>query len=164
MRYDSSCVCSKRNNTYKMKTLLRYLCVASTIMILSGCKVIDTYYTYDSDYLAQLEKDFGGVSADANTKKVLEAVLTATQIRIVINIGSRNTLMVHKSYKQTENLKKLTKGKFDTSSDIQKYPDCDYFNEQHWVCENFFAMKYEMKKGELFIGGRKLKKNYALKF
>ncbi len=145
-----------------MQKSFKYFCVALLVTILSGCNRIDTYFVYGPQYLAELERDLGGASADPETRKTIEVLLNATQIRVAIQKGNRNTLVVHKSYKQTDALKKVG-GSFDFSSDIQKYPDCDYFDDDNWVCENFFAMKYEMREGKLFIGGREMQKKYSFK-
>jgi hypothetical protein len=147
-----------------MKTSVRYFFFFLLIFILSGCGLIETYFTYGPDYIKKIEKEFNGSEMETETKKGVQAILEQIEIRVLIDVKNRNTLTVHSSYKQTSELNPLSGEKIDVSSEIQKYPDCDYFDQDNWVCEGFFAIKYEMRKGELFIGGKKMKKNYALKF
>ena len=143
--------------------MIRLLSIAAFTLVLSGCQFIDTYYTYKPSYLEEIEKDFG-TAADPESRRAIKAVFEATQIRVSISRGQRNTLVVHRSYRTTNDLKAALKDRFNTATDIQKYPDCDYFDDKNWICENFFAHKYELRNGELFISGRQLKKNYTLRF
>ncbi len=147
-----------------MKNSVRYFFFVLLIFSLSGCGLIETYYTYEPDYIKKIEKEFGGSEMKTELKSTLQAIYNASEIRVSIDVKNRNTLTKHISYKQTSELDSLAGEKIDTSSEIIKYPGCDYFDQDNWVCEGFFAIKHEMRKGELFIGGIKLKKNYALKF
>jgi len=147
-----------------MKNSMRHFFFVLLIFFLSGCGLVENYYTYEPDYVKKIEKEFGGSEMKNETKIALQSIFDATEIRVSIDVKNRNTLTIHISYKQTNELDRLAGKKIDASSEIKKYPDCDYFDQDNWVCEDFFAIKHEMRKGELFIGGKKMKKNYALKF
>lgn len=148
-----------------MPNLLRYCWICIFIFILSGCNLFETYYTYESDYIDKVEKDFGGKALEPETRKSVRAIFNATELRVSVDTKNRNTLILHRSYKRTSELDRVfEKKEIDMSSEVQRYPDCNYFDEKNWICEDFSAAKYEMRKGELFIRGKKMNKNYALKF
>jgi hypothetical protein len=141
------------------------------IASMQGCSLVDTYYTYDDAALKQMSDELvtaePGVFKDKRPMKVLGTLghfLEATKIRVKIESAGKTTLKVYKTYTLTDELKKVIGDtKVNLNSEIIDYPDCSYFDERNWSCEDLFRSKYEMKDGQLHVGGIKLKKNYTLK-
>lgn len=141
------------------------------IASVSGCSFVETYYTYDDVALKQMSDELvarePAVFKDRRPMNVLGTLghfLEATKIRVKIERASKTTLRVHKTYTLTDDLKKVVGDKkVNLESEMIDYPDCSFFDERNWSCEDFFRSKYEMKDGQLYVGGIKLKKNYMLK-
>ena len=151
-----------------MNKLFFYLFIFLSSFFLSGCNFIDEYYTYDKNYVTNIEKKLSSMKDD-NLKKELVAIYNSTQIRIKLN-SSKSQLVVIKSIDQTnlsEDLKiKLVNMRWDIfQSESKTYDSCKYINENNWICKTReFGSGYEMKNGDLFRDGEKLDKQYSINF
>ncbi len=143
------------------------------IASMQGCSLVETYYTYDDAALKQMSDELASEvkKPELREKSPIEVLgilghfMKATTIRLKLEKGRSTTLKVYKTYTLTDELKKVIGDKkVNLNSEIIDYPDCSYFDERNWSCERMvFHSGYEMKDGQLYEGGIKLKKNYTLK-
>ena len=151
-----------------MNKLFSYLLIFLSSFFLGGCNLIDEYYTYDKNFLTNLENKLGSMKDD-ELKKELIAVFNSIQIRIKLN-STQSQLVVIQSIDQTnltDDLKiRLVNMRWDIfQSESKTYDFCKYINENNWICKTReFGSGYEMKNGDLFRDGEKLDKQYSIKF
>jgi hypothetical protein len=151
-----------------MNKFITYLPIFFSSLFLTGCNLVDEYYTYDKNYVTNLEKKLGSMRDD-DLKKELITIFNSTQIRIKLN-SSKSQLVVIQSIDQTnlpEDLKiKLIKMRWDIfESESKTFDNCKYVNENNWICRTReFGSGYEMKNGDLFRDGEKLEKQYSINF
>ena len=149
-----------------MNKLFSYLLIFLSSFFLGGCNLIDEYYTYDKNFLTNLENKLGSMKDD-ELKKELIAVFNSIQIRIKLN-STQSQLVVIQSIDQTnltDDLKiRLVNMRWDIfQSESKTYDSCRYINENNWICKTReFGSGYEMKNGDLFRDGEKLDKQYSL--
>ncbi len=151
-----------------MNKFVTYLPIFFSSLFLASCNLVDEYYTYDKNYVTNLEKKLGSMKDD-DLKKALITIFNSIQIRIKLN-SSKSQLVVIQSIDQTnlpEDLKiKLIKMRWDIfESESKTFDYCKYVNENNWICRTReFGSGYEMKNGDLFRDGEKLDKQYSINF
>ena len=120
-----------------------------TSVILSGCKLVDTYYIAPDNYIR--EKTLQEVAIGYNMDQVLRAY-SSIEIRIAFqknpsfSVRTMITNGFHKNY-ETKEIEAENKIK------ITAYEECDHFNDENWNCGFSKLNKHEiqMEDGELTI-------------
>ena len=75
-----------------MNKFFTYLLIFFSSFILGGCNFIDEYYTYDKNYLVELENKLSQFK-DVELKNDLNEVYKSIQVRIKLN-NSKTSLLV----------------------------------------------------------------------
>jgi len=127
---------------------LRLTLIFSAVII-SGCKLIDTYYTAPENYIR--DKTLQEVAIGYKVDQVIRAY-SFIEIRIALQKNpsfSVRTMMTngfHKNY-ETKEIEAENKIK------ITVYEECDYFNDENWNCGFSKLNKHEiqMEDGELTV-------------
>jgi hypothetical protein len=151
-----------------MNKLVSYFLIFFLPIFLGGCNFIDEYYTYDKNYIVEIETKSSPLKDDELRKDLIE-VFKSIQIRIKLN-NSKTSLLVIQSYnlsKISENLKeKIKKNNVNFDSESKTFDTCNFLNDRNWICKshNGFGSGYEMKEGELYKDGYKLNHHFSIRF
>ena len=129
------------------KIIYKWLPVILISVILSGCNIVDTYYTATGKYID--EKIAQEVEAGFNIEQVRKAYF-ALEIRIELH--HQPHFAVSTMIKNRFNQSYLTKEiEVDGKTAIITYNECDYFNDKNWNCGYTKSNKHEiqMEDGKL---------------
>ena len=116
-----------------MNKLVSYFLIFFLPIFLGGCNFIDEYYTYDKNYIVEIETKSSPLKDDELRKDLIE-VFKSIQIRIKLN-NSKTSLLVIQSYnlsKISENLKeKIKKNNVNFDSESKTFDTCNFLNDRN---------------------------------
>jgi len=129
-------------------------------LLLTGCQYIDTYYTFDPDFLSKIEAKYDSLTPE---DKVLAAKLyRSAEVRITLEGTETKILKHHTSIiKGTEGA--AIPGVSNLPAQFGEVTNCKYFDAKNWICEEgILKTTYEMRENQFFVDGVRMIRRYRL--
>ena len=139
--------------------------VSSTLLfplslLLTGCQYIDTYYTFDPDFLSKIEAKYDSLTPEE--KVFAEKLYRSAEVRIKLE-GTKTKTLKHHTLIVDGTEGAALPSVSNTPAQVGEVSNCKYFDAKNWVCEDgIHRTTYEMRENTFFVDGVRMTKHYRL--